>query len=166
MTTELSSPSASSPSSSSHHEWKSLLQPTLLGLPLLVSYDSSWACSRLRYQIFLNSLRLFAPGCEQLSKAEKALTGGAANFVAQFLLSAQLEVRLVDQHGTSAPSPLPQQPPADPAGTACVCACVCCNLACVHEQSIVIPLPLVNVSHFFSLDRPDEQRGDSSGEAD
>lgn len=126
MTTELSPPSSS-------HEWKSLLQPTLLGLPLLVSYDSSWACSRLRYQIFLNSLRLFAPGCEQLSRAEKALTGGAANFVAQFLLSAQLEVRLVDQHGTSAPSPLPRQPSADATGTARVCVFVVILRACMNN---------------------------------
>jgi len=105
--------------SSSHpndrpYEWKSLLQPTLCGLPLLVSYDSSWACSRLRYQIFLNALRLFTPGCDLLSRADKALAGGAASIVPQFLLSAQLDLRLVDQHGTSAPSPFQ---PADATGS-------------------------------------------------
>ncbi len=104
---------SSSHSNDRPYEWKSLLQPTLCGLPLLISYDSSWACSRLRYQIFLNALRLFTPGCDLLSRADKALAGGAASIVPQFLLSAQLDLRLVDQHGTSAPSPFQ---PADASG--------------------------------------------------
>ena len=142
LTNELDRGSGSNNNSNPHkrpYEWKSLLQPTLLGLPLLISYDSSWACSRLRYQIFLNALRLFTPGCELLNKADQALAGGAASIVPQFMLSAQLELRLVDQHGTSASSPFQ---PADASGAHSLCfifiswsVCLFSNLHFHHFSS-------------------------------
>lgn len=156
LTNELNnSNNNSNPHNQRPYEWKSLLQPTLLGLPLLISYDSSWACSRLRYQIFLNALRLFTPGCELLNKADKALAGGAASIVPQFLLSAQLELRLVDQHGTSASSPFQ---PADASGSHSLCV------------SSFIGRSAYLVTHIFIIFHPlpvysSQQQGNSSGRA-
>jgi hypothetical protein len=46
---------------SSTPDWGDLLGPSLVGVPILVSYEKHWACSRLRYQVMLNVLRLFRP---------------------------------------------------------------------------------------------------------
>lgn len=45
------SATSSSPTNTNKLDWKSLLRTSLVGIPLLVSYDSAWSCSRLRYQV-------------------------------------------------------------------------------------------------------------------
>lgn len=98
-------------SPSSGADWKSLLRTSQAGLPLLLSYESSWSCSRLRYQVLLNALRLFRPGSALLQRAEKAFANGARGLLEQFQLSDTLDLRFVDAQGTSLQAALPPVPP-------------------------------------------------------
>jgi hypothetical protein len=71
------------------------LNPGLVGVPLLVSYEQKWVCGRLRYQVLLNALRLFRRDSPLLRKA------GAGEIAALMQLSNGLDLRLVDAHGGS-----------------------------------------------------------------
>lgn len=71
----------------------------MVGVPLLVSYEQHWACSRLRYQVLLNALRLFRPDCALMRRAAVALSGPIPEHVR---LSSLLDLRLVDARGASA----------------------------------------------------------------
>jgi hypothetical protein len=73
--------------------------PQLVGIPLMVSYDSSWSCSRIRYQLWLNSLRLFNPESPYLQSAHKALDASSGGLVEQFRLSDQLDLHFVEASG-------------------------------------------------------------------
>jgi hypothetical protein len=73
--------------------------PQLVGIPLMVSYDSSWSCSRIRYQLWLNSLRLFNPESPYLQSADKALGASSGSLVEQFRLSDQLDLHFVEASG-------------------------------------------------------------------
>ena len=81
-------------------DWDALLQLHLVGLPMLISYDSAWACARLRYQVFLNSLRLFHPDSPFRKVAGAAVAEG--NVVEQFRLSTLLDLHLCLASGVSA----------------------------------------------------------------
>jgi hypothetical protein len=83
---------------SSTPDWGDLLGPSLVGVPILVSYEKHWACSRLRYQVMLNVLRLFRPDSDIIRKAAVALAGPIPEHVR---LSNLLDLRLVDQRGAS-----------------------------------------------------------------
>ena len=74
------------------------MRPSLVGVPLLVSYEKQWSCCRLRYQIFLNSLRLFKRDCDFLRKASAVLSGPIPVHVD---FSNSLDIRLVDPRGVS-----------------------------------------------------------------
>lgn len=76
-------------------DWGDLLCPGLVGVPLLVSYDRKWVCSRLRYQVLLNVLRLFRRDSPLLRRA------GGCEIAELMQLSGVLELRLVDAHGES-----------------------------------------------------------------
>ena len=89
------------------HDWKSLLRTAQVGLPMLLSYDSKWTCSRLRYQVLLNCLRLFRPGCEYLRRAEEVFARGSSSLMEQFQMSDLLDLRLVDAQGTSVQTAVP-----------------------------------------------------------
>ena len=78
------------------NDWSDLIDCSLVGIPILVSYEKHWACSRLRYQVLLNSLRFFRCESEFYKKAAIALS---ASIPAQFQLSNDLDLRLADLHG-------------------------------------------------------------------
>ena len=78
------------------NDWSDLIDCSLVGVPILVSYEKHWACSRLRYQVLLNSLRFFRCESEFYKKAAIALS---ASIPAQFQLSNDLDLRLADLHG-------------------------------------------------------------------
>lgn len=82
-------------------EWKSLLRTNLVGLPILLSYDSKWTCTRLRYQVLMNTVRLFKSDSVFLRDAERVFANGARGLLEQFAMSDSLDLRLVDSQGTS-----------------------------------------------------------------
>lgn len=81
--------------------WGDLLGPSLIGVPLMVSYERHWTCQRLRYQVLLNALRLFRRDSDLMRRAAVALAGPLPE---HFRLSGALHLRLVDQRGESAVS--------------------------------------------------------------
>jgi len=73
----------------------------MAGIPLLLSYDASWSCSRMRFAILLNSIRMITSDSVLGTKINAILEGSNNNVIELLKFSATLNIRLVTLNGQS-----------------------------------------------------------------